>query len=273
MTSTTTNIFKPRPTLRFSEFMRQQVRGVLHTSAYSQLSRLLDVCCGVRKMGIGPYRSLRASEGPTLRSVLVPSFSHPFWVRSSGTDIDQFIETVARETYGQYFPQGRITSIVDAGANIGDTTVWYLNKFPDATVIAIEPHPGNFEMLKRNCEPYGERVKLIQGALWSESRPISLVENRSDIGHEVREEGGCLRCEAVSVRDLMERFQLNHIDILKCDIEGAEEQLLECSDSWLPLTRSIVIELHTERSHNLMRAAAQRQAWKHLIFRNVHYYF
>jgi FkbM family methyltransferase len=249
------------------------VRAVLPTSAYSQLSRALDLCCAIQKMGIGQYRNLTASEGPTVRCVTVPGFSHPFWVRSSGTDIDQFIETVARETYGQYFPQGRITSIVDAGANIGDTTVWYLNKFPDATVIAIEPHPGNFEMLKRNCEPYGERVKLVQAALWSESHPISLIENCSDVGHEVREEGGDLRCDAVSVRDLMERFQLNHIDILKCDIEGAEEQLLECPDSWLPLTRSIVIELHTEISHNLMRAAAQRQAWKHLIFRNIHYYF
>src|ERR1700688_2916671 len=102
MAITAPNIVRLRPTLQLSELIRRRVRAVLPVSAYSQLSRALDLCCGIRKIGIEQYRHLRAPHGPTLRGISVPGFAHPFWVRSRGSDIDQFVDTIVRESYGQY---------------------------------------------------------------------------------------------------------------------------------------------------------------------------
>src|SRR5262245_62031962 len=44
--------------------------------------------------------------------------------------------------------------IVDCGAHIGCTTVYFANRFPGATIYALEPEESNFELLKRNVAPY-----------------------------------------------------------------------------------------------------------------------
>ena len=35
------------------------------------------------------------------------------------------------------------------------------------------------------------------------------------------------------------------IDLIKCDIEGAERELFECGGPWLSRTRVMVVELHS----------------------------
>jgi tRNA1(Val) A37 N6-methylase TrmN6 len=40
-----------------------------------------------------------------------------------------------------------IPVIVDCGANVGMTSIWYARRYPAAVILAIEPEPGNFEIL------------------------------------------------------------------------------------------------------------------------------
>jgi FkbM family methyltransferase len=257
-----------------SEALRQIIRRLTPKAAYGQVANLLDASFAIRRLGFWQYRKLTAKGQPDLRRIVMRGLAHEFWVRNHGSDFHEFINNILRQTYGQYFPEGKITSIIDAGANIGDTSVWYLNKFPDATVVAIEPHPGNFEILKRNCEPYGSRAKLVRGALWNKPQVLPLKENSSNIAHRVGSigEGYEATCCAFSVPDLMRQFRLDHIDIFKCDIEGAENEVLDGADQWLSKTRSIVIELHNPQAHVLMSSLSERYGWKQRRFRNSYYY-
>jgi FkbM family methyltransferase len=250
------------------------IRRLAPKAAYGQLAGLLDAYCAIRGLGFRQYRRLIAKGEPDLRRVDMHGLAHEFWVRSQGSDVHEFTSNILRETYGQYFPSGRITSIIDAGANIGDTTVWYLNRFPHATIVAIEPHPGNFKILKRNCDPYGSRAKLVQGALWSKSQILTLKENSSNVSHSVGSigDGDGMMCPAFSVPDLMQQFGLDHIDVFKCDIEGAENEVLKEADLWLSKTRSVVIELHNPQAHILMSSVSKRYGWKRHYYRNVYYY-
>ena len=65
--------------------------------------------------------------------------------------------------------------IIDAGANVGLSAVFYANRFPNARIIAIEPEPSNYEMLKRNVVPYSN-VTPVQAALWKENGPLRLFD-------------------------------------------------------------------------------------------------
>lgn len=50
---------------------------------------------------------------------------------------------------------------------------------------------------------------------------------------------------AISIIDIMKKFNLDHIAILKVDIEGSEKELFESNiEEWLPKTKVIIIELH-----------------------------
>ena len=50
---------------------------------------------------------------------------------------------------------------------------------------------------------------------------------------------------AISIDEIMNRYNLEHIDICKINIEGAEKELFEKNyDTWLSKTKLISIELH-----------------------------
>ena len=64
--------------------------------------------------------------------------------------------------------------IVDAGANIGASPLYFALSFPKASVVAIEPERDNFELLAANSE--GLRIECVRGALASKFGSIDLVD-------------------------------------------------------------------------------------------------
>jgi len=57
--------------------------------------------------------------------------------------------------------------IVDCGANVGYSTVYFLTRYPRAKVIAVDPDPDNYALLEANVAPYGARCRPIRSAVWS----------------------------------------------------------------------------------------------------------
>lgn len=135
--------------------------------------------------------------------------------------------------------------IVDAGANIGVTSVFYANRYPGARIFAIEPERSNFEMLVKNAAPY-QNIVPIHGALWSKSTSVAVCdpEKYNHWGVRVSEEPSVVTTQAFSVADLMRQYELTSIDILKLDIEGAETEVFETSDQWIGKVGMLAVETH-----------------------------
>lgn len=137
--------------------------------------------------------------------------------------------------------------IFDCGANIGLSAVWYANTYPNAKIIAIEPDTKNFAFLKKNTEAY-QNITCLNKAVWPYETSMSIVdkgtgnwslqtiESKTKTGNDI---------DGVSISSLMDQFQIDLIDILKIDIEGAEKELFSTNyEGWLVKTRIIAIELH-----------------------------
>lgn len=175
--------------------------------------------------------------------------SKPVWLRPDSSDV-----LTMREVFfdGDYdVPAGdNVRVIVDAGANIGLASVYLANKYPDAKIIAIEPEKGNFDLLKKNVKPYPQVVP-VNAALWRSSGRILLSDpGRGEHGFTTSEgshalDEGCAELvAAISMGDLMSTYGIEHIDLLKIDIEGAEKELFEAAQGWIDKVSVIVIELH-----------------------------
>jgi len=54
----------------------------------------------------------------------------------------------------------------------------------------------------------------------------------------------CYATQAITIDKIMQIFDLEKIDILKIDIEGAEKEVFSDSSSWIERVESIIIELH-----------------------------
>lgn len=97
---------------------------------------------------------LPGDAGPPVELHL-PGLSHPVHVRPGTPDAGMFFQAVVREAFSRHHPAGPIRCIVDAGANVGDAAVWYLARYPAATLVAVEPDPDNVALLRQNLAPWG----------------------------------------------------------------------------------------------------------------------
>jgi hypothetical protein len=57
------------------------------------------------------------------------------------------------ERYRAIIASGKTPVIVDAGANIGASSIWFAHEFPLSRVIAVEPDPENAVILRMNARP------------------------------------------------------------------------------------------------------------------------
>jgi len=143
--------------------------------------------------------------------------------------------------------------IVDLGANAGFSSVYFLNRFPEASVIAVEPDSRNVEVCRRNLAGYGGRARLIYGAVWSRMTTLALVTGSYRDGREwatqVTDAGdsGTPAIPAYDMPYLIAQAPDRHIDILKIDIERSELELFGVAPAnWLDSVGNIAIELHDQ---------------------------
>jgi FkbM family methyltransferase len=153
--------------------------------------------------------------------------------------------------------------IIDAGANVGYASVYFANRYPGARIFAIEPEPDNCALFRKNCSGY-PNIKLIKGALWSSNAPLVLVNptKQSDtfrVKEPVSQIDGSV--EGVTVEDILRCSGTEQVDLLKIDIEGAEEELFSSDCSWLERIGTIAIEPHGERCRELVFSATEARGF------------
>jgi FkbM family methyltransferase len=135
--------------------------------------------------------------------------------------------------------------IIDAGANIGASAAFFALAFPTATVIAIEPEAGNFDLLVRNTR--GLDVRCLRAALAAESGEAAVVDPGGGawaFRTEKSATGNLIPC--VTVDALYGEFGGDGLYpfIVKIDIEGGEEDVFARNTGWVGRTPVIVAELH-----------------------------
>ena len=174
-------------------------------------------------------------------------------MRIDDSDIRVFKQIFVDNEYDSLNLPETANTIVDLGANIGLSALFFVKKYPNAHIIAVEPDTVNFEFMKRNLEDYSNHVALLQAAIWPSDGEVSLVEHdESNEGlgawgyrTETLTEGAEASVSAISIPTLMNQFSMDFIDILKVDIEGAEYELFEKDyESWLDKVGLIIIETH-----------------------------
>jgi FkbM family methyltransferase len=191
-----------------------------------------------------------------------PSAQYPVYCRRGSSDKNVFFQVFVEKEYGCLSDSCDPRIIVDCGANVGFSTVYFLSRFPRARVIAIEPDGRNVDMLRRNTAPYGERVAILQSAVWPKPAKLVVCKGTCGDGREwstqVREcrDGEQGDLQAVDIGSLFGQFGFDQIDILKMDIEHAELAVFsENFEPWIGRVRIFLVELHNQQCKDAFFAA------------------
>lgn len=182
---------------------------------------------------------------PKIVKIQINDIKHPFYIRNHSSDVWMFQNVIVKQEY-LFAYESPPKYIIDAGANIGMSAIWFANKFPEAKIIAIEPETSNYELLKENCRPY-PNISTVHAAVWHKNGEIELLNpGRGYYGFVTQDsnQNSTNLVQALTIQQIMADAQINRIDLLKMDIEGAEKEVLENCHPWINKTSSLTIELH-----------------------------
>lgn len=203
----------------------------------------------------------------------------PFYFREASSDESVVQQIFVNEDYslrrlamhGQIseFVTAKLLSglrplIIDLGANIGASAMYFALSYPNSKVIAVEPDPGNFELLSKNMHAFD--CIPVKAAVASEKGYVKLCD--PGYGHwgfrtEVDTDG---EIETVTVPELVSKYGGEGFFpfIVKIDIEGAEAELFSSNSEWVDFFPVLIIELHdwllagSNSSNNFLKCIAGR---------------
>jgi FkbM family methyltransferase len=171
------------------------------------------------------------------------------WQADNDADLAIIEEVFGREVYdlrGICGPE----VVVDLGAHVGASVLFFAMRFPKARIVAVEPDPVNFAKLRHNVGSM-RQVTLVNAAVSERSGTITLYSAGRLDGWKSSSTRPATRWQApidvpsMRLDDLLAGAGITDVDLLKIDIEGAEYDVLK-SFAGLASVRTIVGEVHPD---------------------------
>ncbi len=177
---------------------------------------------------------------------------------------DLFIQSEVFEHEYYRLPLARLpTTVLDLGANIGLSAVYFGRLFPEADLACVEPIPDNLRLLARNLALNAIPATVIPAAVdASDGRVVMELQGR-DYEHRIVLPSRCssrpmLEVDAISVPTILRRLSWGRIGLLKVDIEGHEAALFARDCGWLDRVDAMCIECHDGFNDGQLAGLAKR---------------
>lgn len=200
----------------------------------------------------------------------------PFWLEDF-TQAKALAEVLANGDYDVPI-EGEVRTVVDLGANAGQASVYLRDRFPSATILAVEADPDTARLAARNAGADPNTV-VVSAAMCDHDGTVTLTRlpghswgsnlfSSWSSPHSPR-----IEVDGLTLGTLLHRHGIDQVDLLKIDIEGAEIMTLT-SDRALERVRFVLGELHpsilkmdtSEALGILQRHGGFPRGWMHSEF-------
>ncbi len=151
--------------------------------------------------------------------------------------------------------------IIDCGANIGMSIIYFKSLYPNAEIIAFEADPHIYSFLEKNVQSFNlQNVTLVNKAVWNANDETLSFLAEGGAGGRLQEKSDQFKFIDIKTARLKD-YLTREIDFLKIDIEGAEYKVLnDCKDN-LHMVKHLFIEYHSmvndpQNLHLILQVAA-----------------
>jgi FkbM family methyltransferase len=184
--------------------------------------------------------------------VQLATLSQPVYIRIGGVDAVVLEEIYGDGVYNSVLslPPGQVNTVLDCGANIGLSVRLWLEHFPQARVVAVEPSSINLPMLERNITAAAEgrdRVSVVKACVAGAPGEVFLDNTNTELAFEMSHTpvANGESVPAKPVPQILDEAGIEgDIDLMKCDIEGAEVEVFRDCSAWISRVRNLFAELH-----------------------------
>lgn len=166
------------------------------------------------------------------------------------------------------------STVLDLGANVGLTAIYFARTYPTAQIAAVEPMPNNLELLEANFDANNINAQVFAAAISTSDGTLEMEISDKDYGHKVsglaepksenleRRKNQNLIVRAISVPTIMRELGWQKIGLMKIDIEGYEQVLLTRNCDWLKQVDAICIEPHDDYGERDLSELATKYDFK-----------
>ena len=194
------------------------------------------------KTGISQSERKRLQNYPALTEGKVSIFGKPFYFTDAPGFLHSLDEIFRDEIY-KFTSDKENPYIIDCGANIGLSILYFKRLYPQSKIICFEPDENTFSILKRNTIEYGDSVELHQKAVWTANTELTFYSEGSLAGSLVvdfAQKNDIKKVQAIDFKQYLNK----KIDFLKIDIEGAENKLIFDMENHLDQVEKMFLEYH-----------------------------
>ncbi len=194
----------------------------------------------------------------------MPEYDYKFYSRVTRKTPNFLIQdmyasmTIHEEDIRKYFNPKRGDIVIDIGAAFGLYTITSSKQVgANGKVIAIEAHPGNYEMLNHNIKLNGlTNVIPLNYAVYSSKAKVKIYSNYTIMAERIQEEKvkeKFVEVNADTLDNILEQnvIRQEQINWIKIDVEGAELEVLKGAYNTLSNSKDIAlyIEMHSQNNH------------------------
>jgi FkbM family methyltransferase len=171
-----------------------------------------------------------------------------------------------------------VRAILDVGANVGQTATRLRKAFPGATIHCLEPFPDSYESLCRAhandglvrphrlavAESSGQRTFFVsRGSEMNSLLPVA-ADGDLHMGGPQADVVGEIRVEAITLDEFCAREGIDHVDVLKMDIQGGELMALRGATELLQRQAVDIIYSEVLFAELYDEGASFDQVWRYL---------
>lgn len=180
------------------------------------------------------------------------------WMRSTirvepaNSDLAVIAGVVGDQEYWE--PQlSSVKTLLDLGSNIGIAALWFKLMAPQAEIACVEPDPRNLLLLEQNLRENGVPARIYRGAVAASPGRARLAFGAHTACStlattQMHHHDHSIDVELFSISQILDGQGWETVDLVKMDVEGAEQELFQHCGDWLPRCKRIVLEIHPNTS-------------------------
>ena len=160
------------------------------------------------------------------------------------------VDEVFMSDFYKFNSENKKPVIIDCGANIGLSVLYFKHTHPEAVIYAFEPDTKNYNYLAENVKSYGwEKSVFIYKQLVSDTAGFEYFEELGNAGSKIVSENAqnnnTTKIEKIRLKDFLTELNCK-IDFLKLDIEGSEFDVIPDLKELYPIIQKMYIEFHSD---------------------------
>jgi FkbM family methyltransferase len=193
----------------------------------------------------------RASYQETIRLKNLPRYiptetdflEHRLHIVDATTFLDGSDEIFNRRIY-EFDASTNEPVIIDCGANIGLSVIYFKQLYPNSKIIAFEPDPEIYSVLKKNLQSFGfSNVTALNQAIWNAE---TMLQFKKEGGYSGRiamtgDDQNLIEVKTARLKDFLQQ----DVEFLKVDIEGAETEVIKDCEEDLQRVKALFVEYHS----------------------------